>query len=72
MKKTGVLCNKYGTYIFHTNNEEVWTYINSFQTKWIGTIIMEFIKNQCFNNLNYFNDIGQNIKIIIDFYIYIL
>jgi UDP-galactopyranose mutase len=32
---TGILCNKYGAHIFHTNNEEVWSYINSFQTKWI-------------------------------------
>ena len=32
---TGILCNKYGAHIFHTNNEEVWEYINSFETKWI-------------------------------------
>lgn len=31
---TGILCNKYGPHLFHTNNEEVWNYINKF-SKWI-------------------------------------
>ncbi len=34
-EETGILCNKYGAHIFHTNNEDVWNYINSFNTKWI-------------------------------------
>ena len=32
--ETGILVNKYGAHLFHTNNEEVWAYVNSF-TKWI-------------------------------------
>jgi UDP-galactopyranose mutase len=33
---TGILMNKYGAHLFHTNNEEVWTYINKFDkwTRW--------------------------------------
>lgn len=31
---TGILCSKYGAHLFHTNNEVVWNYINSF-VKWI-------------------------------------
>jgi UDP-galactopyranose mutase len=31
---TGILMNKYGAHLFHTNNEEVWNYINIFD-KWI-------------------------------------
>ena len=31
---TGIRINKYGAHLFHTNNEEVWNYINSFD-KWI-------------------------------------
>jgi UDP-galactopyranose mutase len=33
-KETGILMNKYGAHLFHTNNEEVWKYINKFD-KWI-------------------------------------
>jgi UDP-galactopyranose mutase len=33
-KNTGILINKYGAHLFHTNNEDVWNYINSFD-KWI-------------------------------------
>ena len=33
-KDTGILINKYGAHLFHTNNEDVWNYINSFD-KWI-------------------------------------
>lgn len=32
--QTGILLNKYGAHIFHTNNEEVWNYINKFD-KWV-------------------------------------
>jgi UDP-galactopyranose mutase len=33
-KETGILCNKYGVHLFHTNNERVWEYINQFD-KWV-------------------------------------
>lgn len=33
--ETGILCSKYGAHLFHTNNERVWEYINSFGTKWV-------------------------------------
>lgn len=33
-EETGILCNKYGAHLFHTNNELVWEYINKFD-KWI-------------------------------------
>jgi UDP-galactopyranose mutase len=34
--ETGILMNKYGAHLFHTNNKEVWDYINSFDkwTRW--------------------------------------
>jgi len=32
--ETGILMNKYGAHLFHTNNEKVWNYINTFD-KWI-------------------------------------
>lgn len=31
--ETGILLNKYGAHIFHTNDLEVWDYINKF-CKW--------------------------------------
>ena len=31
--KTNILLNKYGAHLFHTNNERVWNYVNSF-CKW--------------------------------------
>lgn len=31
---TGILCHKYGPHLFHTNNKEVWDYVNKF-SKWI-------------------------------------
>jgi len=31
---TGILCNKYGAHIFHTNHEDVWEYVNRF-SEWI-------------------------------------
>jgi UDP-galactopyranose mutase len=33
-KDTDILMNKYGAHLFHTNNEEVWNYVNSFD-HWI-------------------------------------
>jgi len=32
-EETGILMNKYGAHLFHTNDEEVWNYVNSF-CKW--------------------------------------
>lgn len=32
--KTGILMNKYGAHLFHTNSEEAWKYVNRFD-KWI-------------------------------------
>ena len=32
-KESNILINKYGAHLFHTNNEEVWNYINKF-SKW--------------------------------------
>jgi len=32
--ETGILMNKYGAHLFHTNNKEVWDYINIFD-KWV-------------------------------------
>jgi UDP-galactopyranose mutase len=32
--ETNILMNKYGAHLFHTNNETVWNYVNSFD-KWI-------------------------------------
>jgi len=29
-EETGILCNKYGPHFFHTNNEEVWDYVQRF------------------------------------------
>jgi UDP-galactopyranose mutase len=35
-KETGIRINKYGAHIFHTNNEQVWSFINQFQElEWI-------------------------------------
>ena len=33
-KETGILCNKYGPHFFHTNNEEVWNYVQQF-SEWV-------------------------------------
>jgi len=33
-EETGIMCSKYGAHLFHTNNESVWSYVNSFD-KWI-------------------------------------
>lgn len=33
-EETGILMNKYGAHLFHTNNKKVWNYINTFD-KWI-------------------------------------
>ena len=33
-EETGILLNKYGAHLFHTNNEKVWNYVNKFD-KWV-------------------------------------
>jgi len=33
-EETGILMNKYGAHLFHTNNKEVWNYINRFD-RWV-------------------------------------
>ena len=33
-RETGILVNKYGAHLFHTNNEQVWNYVNQFD-KWV-------------------------------------
>lgn len=33
-KETGILVNKYGPHLFHTNNKKVWDYVNTFD-KWV-------------------------------------
>ena len=33
-EETGILCNKYGAHLFHTDNERVWNYINMF-SNWV-------------------------------------
>lgn len=35
-EETNILINKYGAHLFHTNNEEVWKYVNQFDkwTRW--------------------------------------
>jgi UDP-galactopyranose mutase len=33
-QETGILINKYGAHLFHTNNDQVWEYINKFD-KWV-------------------------------------
>jgi UDP-galactopyranose mutase len=33
-EKTGILVNKYGAHLFHTNHEQVWNYVNQFE-EWI-------------------------------------
>lgn len=36
-KETGIECHKYGAHLFHTSDEEVWKYVNSF-TKFTGYV----------------------------------
>jgi len=40
-KETGILMNKYGAHLFHTNSEEVWQYVNKFSEwiRWDHTVI---------------------------------
>ena len=46
-KDTDILLNKYGPHFFHTNDEEVWDYINRFsEWKRYEHIVMGYIDNQ--------------------------
>jgi UDP-galactopyranose mutase len=49
-EETGILCNKYGLHLFHTNNERVWNYINNFD-KWIRWEhkVLSYIDNKFIN-----------------------
>ena len=46
-KMTNILVNKYGPHLFHTNNKEVWNYINTFD-KWIRWEhkVLSFVDNK--------------------------
>lgn len=46
-KETGILMNKYGAHLFHTNNERVWEYINRF-CKWVrwDHQVLSFVENK--------------------------
>lgn len=40
-EETGILMNKYGAHLFHTNDEDVWNYINRFSewVRWEHTVL---------------------------------
>lgn len=46
-EKTGIILNKYGPHYFHTNDEDVWDYINRF-SKWIRYehVVLSKVNNQ--------------------------
>ena len=46
-EETGILMNKYGAHLFHTNNELVWNYINKFDkwTRWEHKVV-SFIEDK--------------------------
>jgi UDP-galactopyranose mutase len=61
--ETGILMNKYGAHIFHTNDESVWEYINKF-SDWIrwDHKVYSFINNQYIPlpiNINTINNLFQ-------------
>lgn len=64
---TGIRCSKYGAHLFHTNNENVWKYINSF-CKWIrwDHKVLSFVDGRCVSvpiNITTVNELcNQNIK----------
>lgn len=64
---TGILMNKYGAHLFHTNNEEVWNYINRFD-KWIRWEhkVLAFVDNKFVSipvNITTINELcNQNLK----------
>lgn len=66
-KDTGILMNKYGAHLFHTNNEEVWNYINRFD-KWIRWEhkVLAFVDNKFVSipvNITTINELcNQNLK----------
>ena len=64
---TGILMNKYGAHLFHTNNEEVWNYINKFD-KWIRWEhkVLSFVDNKFVSvpvNITTINELcNENLK----------
>lgn len=64
---TGIRCSKYGAHLFHTNNENVWKYINSF-CKWIrwDHKVLSFVDGRYVSvpiNITTVNELcNQNIK----------
>ena len=66
-KDTGILMNKYGAHLFHTNNDRVWEYVNKFSewVRWDHEVVGE-VDNKLVNipvNINTVNALcGQNIK----------
>lgn len=66
-KDTGILMNKYGAHLFHTNNEEVWNYINRFD-KWVRWEhkVLAFVDNKFVSipvNITTINELcNQNLK----------
>ena len=64
---TGILLNKYGAHLFHTNNKKVWDYVNSIclRIRWDHTVF-SFVDGQYVNmpvNINTVNKLcNENIK----------
>ena len=65
--ETGILINKYGAHLFHTNNEEVWQYISKF-SEWVRWEhkVLSYIDNKYVSvpvNITTVNEIcGTNIS----------
>jgi len=64
---TGILLNKYGAHLFHTNNKKVWDYVNTF-CDWIrwDHAVLSFVDEQFVNmpvNINTVNKLcNENIQ----------
>ena len=45
--KTGILMNKYGAHLFHTNDEDIWDYVNKF-SEWVrwDHKVLSFVDNK--------------------------
>lgn len=65
--ENGILINKYGAHIFHTNNEQVWEYINKF-SEWVrwDHKVLSYVDNKYVSvpvNINTVNSLcNENIK----------
>jgi UDP-galactopyranose mutase len=75
---TGILINKYGAHLFHTNNEQVWNYVNNFDTwiRWEHKVLtycdnkfvsipvnITTINELCNENLSCENDVNKWLEI---------